>query len=363
MSTLFEDGKLGDLQVKNRVFMAPLTRNRAHPDGTPHEMAIKYYEQRAGAGLIVSEATQVNPIGKGVINTPGIHNAKHAGAWGKITDAVHAKDGNIVLQLWHVGRVSHTSLLPEGAVPLAPSPIRANTQTGTADGQKDVSDPRAMSVSEIKETIADYVSATRLAVEAGFDGVEVHGANGYLLNQFISTNSNQRDDDYGGSSENRSRLLLEIVDAVSKEIGRGKVGVRLSPTGTYNDIHDEQAAETYAYLYAELDKRNLAYLHIVEKFPGREPSEKDAQLIQNLRRGFQGNYIANGGYDKLSAIDVLEDGAFAVAFGRPFISNPDLPERLKRDIALADLDGDTIYGGDETGYSDYPALSEEAVAA
>lgn len=357
MSKLFEEGTLGDIQVKNRVFMAPLTRSRAHPDGTPHEMAIKYYEQRASAGLIISEATQVNANGKGVLNTPGIHSAQHVEAWKKITDAVHAKGGKIVLQLWHVGRVSHISLLPKGSVPLAPSSIKANTTTNTADGQKDVSDPRAMTASEIKELTADYITSTKMAMEAGFDGVEVHGANGYLLNQFIASNSNQRDDEYGGSSENRSRLLLEVIDVVTKEIGRGKVGVRLSPTGTYNDMNDEYAAETYAYLYAELDKRNLAYLHVVENFPGRESSEKDDQLIQSLRNGYSNNYIANGGYDKSSAIKASEDGTFAIAFGRPFISNPDLPERMRDDSVMNELNGDRIYGGDETGYSDYPPMN------
>lgn len=357
MSKLFEKGMLGDIEVKNRVFMAPLTRCRAHPDGTPHEMAIEYYAQRASAGLIIAEATQINPVGKGYVNTPGIYNMKHAEAWKKVTEAVHEKGGKIVLQLWHVGRISHNSHLPDGQAPLAPSAIRADASTSTATGSEAVSEPRAMSLEEINSTIDDYVRAAKLAISAGFDGVEVHGANGYLLNQFIATNSNVRDDQYGGSSENKARLLLEVVDAVSTAVGNGKVGVRLSPTGTFNDINDEQASETYSHIFSELDKRDLAYLHVVERFPGYEVSGEDHALLNTLRLSYSGNFIGNGGYDKSSALKAVDDGTFAVAFGRPFISNPDLPERLEKDLELAEANQDTIYGGDEKGYSDYPSLA------
>jgi N-ethylmaleimide reductase len=356
MNKIFEKGMLGDIAVKNRVFMAPLTRNRAHPDGTPHEMAIKYYSQRASAGLIISEATQISPEGKGYLNTPGIYNEKHVEAWKKVTDSVHAHGGKIVLQLWHVGRISHTSLLPDRKMPLAPSAIRASAETFTEDGTEQVSEPRAMSIDEIKSTVVQYAQSAKLAIDAGFDGVEVHGANGYLLNQFISTNSNIRDDQYGGNPENRARFLLEVVDAVSGEIGSGKVGVRLSPTGMFNDINDGQAEETYSHLYREINKRNLAYLHVVERFPGYEVLNENEALLSQLRLNFSGNFIGNGNYDKLSASKVIDEGTFAVTFGRLFISNPDLPNRLEKEVKLTDPDQGTFYGGDEKGYSDYPAF-------
>lgn len=358
MSKLFESGKLGDIEVKNRVFMAPLTRNRALPDGTPNEIAIKYYAQRACAGLIITEATQISSTGKGYINTPGIHSDDHEIAWEKITDAVHAEGGKIVLQLWHVGRVSHNSLLPEGEVPVAPSAIKASTQTVTMDGFVDVSEPRELKQEEIGDIIKSYIVAADRAISAGFDGVEIHGANGYLINQFISTNTNKRTDQYGGSVENRARLLLDIVDVVSSQIGSGKVGVRLSPTGKFNDINDEEARETYSYILKKLNEKNLAYLHIVERFPGFDSNEKDEALIKELRNIYSGNYIANGNYSKVSASDVIEDGAFAVTFGRMFISNPDLPNRLKNGYDLVMPDEATLYGGDEKGYSDYPTYKE-----
>lgn len=354
MTTLFENGALGDITVKNRVFMAPLTRNRAHPDGTPHEMAIKYYTQRASAGLIVAEATQISPEGKGYINTPGIYNEKHVDAWRKVTDSVHATGGKIVLQLWHVGRISHTSHQPNGGQPLAPSDVRANADTFTESGVEMASTPRALLTDEIGQIVDQYAHAAKLAISAGFDGVEIHAANGYLLNQFISTNTNLRDDRYGGNVENRARFLLEVVDAVIAEIGLDKTGVRLSPAGTFNDIHDEQVAENYTYIYAELGKRRIAFLHVAEKFPGIAVSDPDLDLLAQLRNEFNGTYIANGDYGRDSATEVLETGAFAVAFGRPFIANPDLPERLEIGLPLADVNEDRLYGGDETGYSDYP---------
>jgi len=354
MNKLFEKGKLGDIEVKNRVFMAPLTRNRALPDGTPQEMAVKYYAQRASAGLIFTEGAQISAEGKGYINTPGIYNEKQKAVWKKITDAVHERGGKIVLQLWHVGRVSHTSLLPENSVPLAPSKIKANTQVFNADGPVDVSEPRELSKKEIKNIVSQYVDAAKLAIAAGFDGVEVHGANGYLLNQFISTNSNTRTDEYGGSPENRARLFLETVDAVVDAVGVGKVGARLSPTVTFNDIHDTEISENYTYIYSELNKRNLAFLHVCESFPGIETSKEDQELVKRLKNLYKGNYISNGGYEKETAVAAIEENSFAVTFGRPFISNPDLPERLQNDFPLAEADADKFYGGDETGYSDYP---------
>lgn len=358
MSTLLDAGKLGDIDVRNRVFMAPLTRNRAHADGTPNEIAIKYYAQRAGAGLIITEGAQISPRGQGYVNTPGIFTAQQIDAWKKITDAVHAEGGKIVVQLWHVGRISHTSLQPGGASPLAPSAIQAKADTFTDRGVENASEPKALSLAEIESIKEEYVRSAKLAIEAGFDGVEVHGANGYLLNQFIAKATNARDDAYGGSVENRARLLLETVDAVSDEIGRGRVGVRLSPTGTFNDIKDDDAEENYSYLFSEIAKRDVAYLHVVERFPGYAVTPEEVELFKSLRGKFTGNYIGNGDYDRSSATQAVKDGAFGISFGRFFISNPDLPERFRLNAPLAEPDPETFYGGDEAGYSDYPTLAE-----
>lgn len=358
MTNLFDHGALGDIQVKNRVFMAPLTRNRAHGDGTPHEMAIKYYTQRAGAGLIITEGAQISPMAQGYINTPGIYNDKQRDAWKKITQSVHANGGKMVVQLWHVGRISHTSLLPGGAQPVAPSAIQATADTFTENGVENASLPKALDLQGIREVVADYVHAARTAIDAGFDGVEVHAANGYLLNQFISAHTNQREDEYGGSPENRARLFLEVVDAVSAEIGAGRVGARVSPTGKFNDFADPDAAENYGYIYDELERRNLAYLHVVEGFPGHPVSESEEKLLSDLRRKFSGNYIANGNYESEAASEAIEGGAFAVSFGRPYIANPDLTERFRDNSALNEVDETTLYGGDEKGYSDYLTQDE-----
>ena len=357
-TSLFSEGNIGATQVKNRVFMAPLTRNRAQADGTPKAMATEYYKQRATAGLIITEATQISPLGKGYLDTPGLYNETHAEAWKAITSAVHQQNGKIFIQLWHVGRISHLSLLPKGEQPIAPSAIRANSQTFTEKGFEDTSDPRAIKSEEIPSLIEQYRSATRLAKSAGFDGVEVHGANGYLLIQFIASNCNKRTDAYGGTIENRSRLLLEVIDAVSNEIGAEKVGVRLSPIGQFNDIDVSDSSEIYPYIYKELENRKLAYLHVVEAFPGADVPEAHKTLIENLRSSFKGNYIANGGYDKDRGQDIVNSGlAFAVAYGRPYISNPDLPARFDKGIALTEPDQSTFYGGNETGYTDYPAAT------
>lgn len=353
MADLFSSGKIGDVEVKNRIFMAPLTRNRALGDGTPKKMAVEYYSQRASAGLIVTEATQIDPMGKGYLDTPGIYSSDHCQVWKEITDGVHSKGGKIFIQLWHVGRISHSSLLPDGAQPIAPSAVTAKTQTFTAKGFEDVSAPRELSTDEVKEIVPQYVRAAKLAMEAGFDGVEVHSANGYLLNQFIASNTNLRTDEYGGSVENRARLLIEVLKSVSAEIGSGRVGVRLSPTGTFNDIQDSAAEENYTYIYKALSDMNLSYLHVVEAFLGNT----DGGLLSKIRPHFSGNYIANGGFDPERASKRVSEDAFAVAFGRPFISNPDLPERIKKKAPLAEADQNTFYGGDEKGYTDYPTYS------
>ena len=352
---LLKPGKLGNLSIKNRVFMAPLTRNRAQEDGTPKELAVEYYAQRASAGLIIAEATQINPMGKGYLDTPGIHSSEQIASWKKITDAVHSKGGLIFLQLWHVGRISHSSLLPDGAAPLAPSAIRAESQTFTANGFEPVSEPRAMTLDDIQSTIADYRSAAKNAMQAGFDGVELHGANGYLINQFLVNHANKRDDQYGGSIENRARFLLEALRAIADEIGADKTGLRLSPTGKFNDIVDDEARQTFTYVYEQLNQLNLAYLHVVEGFPGIEVSAADKTLVEDLRKLYKGFYIANGGYELESGESLLKTAeADAIAYGRPFISNPDLPERIEKSVSWTPPDDSTFFGGNEKGYTDYP---------
>lgn len=362
---LFKPLTMGALELPNRVLMAPLTRNRAHPDGTPHELAITYYRQRASAGVIFTEATQISPMGKGYVNTPGIHTDAHMAAWKRITDAVHAAGGRIFLQLWHVGRISHTSLLPDGQAPVAPSAIRAQTQTFGEDGFVDTSQPRALETREIPALIEDYRAAARRAVAAGFDGAEVHSANGYLLDQFLHAHTNQRTDQYGGSPENRARLTIEVTQAVAEVMGPGRVGVRLSPTGTFNDMRPDDE-DAFAAAIDGLNRLGLAYLHVVEKFPGAEVSEADTAMLERLRARWDGVYIANGDFDDEMAADwIARERAHAVAFGRPFLANPDLPERFRRQAALNEPDQQTFYGGDHRGYTDYPFLEDspaEAVA-
>ncbi len=356
-SALFTPLTIGDTVVKNRVFMAPLTRNRAHGDGTPGEMAIEYYRQRAGAGLIVTEATQISPEGKGYIDTPGIHSPAHVAAWRKITDAVHAEGGRIFLQLWHVGRVSHTSLQHNGQAPVAPSAITAATQTVTEEGFVDTSAPRALTLEEMPRLVEDFAAAARNAKEAGFDGVEVHAANGYLLDQFLNDGSNKRDDQYGGAAANRARILMEILDAVSAVWGAGNVGVRLSPFGTFNDISDSDREGTFSTIYRMLASRGLAYLHVVELFPGADADTEVVAATARLRAHWPGVYIANGGFDGASAAARVSEGsADAVTFGRPYIANPDLAERIRSGAALNEPDESTFYGGGTEGYIDYPSL-------
>ncbi|EKE43229.1 GTN reductase [Oceaniovalibus guishaninsula JLT2003] len=362
-SILFDPLKAGDLTLPNRVLMAPLTRNRAHADGTPKEIAATYYAQRASAGLIITEATQISPMGKGYIDTPGIHTQKQADAWARIVDAVHAAGGRIALQLWHVGRISHVSLLPGGAQPLSSSAVRADSKTFTANGFEDCSDPVAMTADQIARTIDDYATAARFARDAGFDGVEVHGANGYLLDQFLQDGVNRRDDDYGGSVENRMRLLSQVLDRVTDVFGASRVGVRLSPLGQANDISDSDPETLFAGVIDMLSPRGLAYLHFVEGFTGvDDTSQDDRAMLRRLRSRFEGTYFGNGGYDARAAAQAIREGrADAIAFGRPFIANPDLPERFRIGAALNEQDRDTFYGGGEKGYTDYPFLTEDDV--
>jgi len=358
---LFTPLQLGDLTLPNRIVMAPLTRNRALPDGdVPHALNTEYYAQRASAGLIITEATQITPEGKGYIQTPGIHSAEQIAGWRQVTDAVHAKGGRIFLQLWHVGRISHVSLQPDGQAPVAPSQIRANAQTFITTGFADVSPPRALDTGEIPRLIADYRKAAENAVKAGFDGIEIHSANGYLLDQFLRDGTNERDDAYGGSLENRTRLLADVLEAVTKVYPAKHVGVRFSPFSGFNDMRDSDPMATFAGAIARANEAGIGYLHLVEGEMGQSrdlPAEAD---IAKLRASFDGAYMANNGYDRELAIRTVESGeADLIAFGRPFIANPDLVERLKLDKPLNRPDESTFYGGDARGYTDYPTLAEQ----
>ncbi|MCG8443814.1 MAG: alkene reductase [Caulobacterales bacterium] len=359
-AALLQPLSLGALETPNRIFMAPLTRNRAHPDGTPRQMAIAYYRQRASAGLIITEATQISPEGKGYINTPGIHADGHVAAWRAITDAVHEAGGRIALQLWHVGRMSHVSLQPNGQAPVAPSAIRADAQVFTAEGFTEVSPPRALETAEIARVIDDFRAAARRAREAGFDAVEVHAANGYLLDQFIHPNANHRTDGYGGTAENRARLTLEVTRAAAEVMGADRVGVRLSPTGAFGDMRlDAGAAESFEVVIDGLNDIGAAYLHMIEKFPGAEVGADDLAALARMRARWRGAYIANGDFDRATAARWVREGkASAITFGRPFLANPDLPRRFEIGAALNEPDQATFYGGDERGYTDYPALAE-----
>ncbi|MEP3441823.1 MAG: alkene reductase [Sulfitobacter sp.] len=356
-AALFSPIEMGTIHLPNRVLMAPLTRNRANDDGVPADLAATYYTQRASAGLIISEATQISAMGKGYIQTPGIYTDDHVAGWRKITDAVHAAGGRIFCQLWHVGRISHTSVLPDGAQPVSSTDKAADAQTFTKNGFEPTSKPTALDAEGITQTVADYRQAANLARAAGFDGVEVHAANGYLLDQFLQDGVNTRTDNYGGSIENRMRLLEEVLDAVAETFEPGAIGVRLAPNGGVHGMSDSDPETHFAAIYKMLDARNLSYLHVMEKFPGESSG---AELIKALRPHYTGFYMANGGYDAASGAEAIEKGhAHAVAYGRPFIANPDLPERFRRGASLNTADQESFYGGGAEGYTDYPFLEAE----
>lgn len=359
---LFHPTDLGSIKIRNRVLMAPLTRNRAEHDGVPGELATTYYRQRAGAGAIITEATQISPMGKGYLDTPGIHTEQQAHQWKKITDAVHAEGGKIIIQLWHVGRISHVSLLPEGRSPVSSTDRRADQQTFTANGFEDCSKPEALTIEGIKSTVEDFREGARLAKMAGFDGIEVHAANGYLIDQFLQDGVNDRTDAYGGSIENRMKFLEEVLDAVADHWLPSETGVRLSPLGQANDMSDSDPEAHFAKVYEMLSGYQLAYLHVVESFPGNDDSG-GRDLLVRLRKHYDGFYIANGGYDAKMAREAIESGhAEAVTFGRPFIANPDLPKRMKLSAEMNEPDPDTFYGGGKEGYIDYPTLEEVQAA-
>lgn len=356
VEVLFKPLRVGAMTLPNRVIMAPLTRNRAGAGNVPNERNAEYYAQRASAGLIIAEATQVCLEGQGYIATPGIHSPEQVVGWKKVTAAVHAEGGRIVLQLWHVGRISHSSLQPGGAAPVAPSAIRANAKVYAADGFVDCSEPRALRRDEIPALIDAYRQAAVNAKAAGFDGVEVHAANGYLLDQFLRDGTNKRTDEYGGGVENRTRLLTEACTAVAEVVGADRTGVRLSPLTSFGDISDSDPQPLFNRAVERLAELKLAYIHVIEGETGGDRSPRPFDYAA-MRRPFGGAWIVNNGYDRALAIAAVFSGrADAVAFGQPFIANPDLPRRLRQIAPLNTPDQATFYGGDAHGYTDYPAL-------
>jgi N-ethylmaleimide reductase len=362
-NSLLTSYDLGGLELPNRIIMAPMTRSRAGEGNVPTEINAEYYKQRASAGLIISEGTQISEQGVGYPWTPGIHSDAQLEGWKKVTDAVHKAGGRIFAQIWHVGRVSHPDF-HDGELPVAPSAVKAEGQAFTADGMKDFVEPRALETEEIPGIVDDYARAAQNAMEAGFDGVEIHGANGYLIEQFIKDGTNNRTDKYGGTVENRARFVFEIIDAVGDAIGYQKTGIRFSPSGTSQGIHDSNVKHTYTYIINQLNEVDLAYIHLME--PMGDISDKQnypKNVTDYFRDAYEGTIITNVNYDRKSGIKAIEDDtADLVAYARLFLANPDLPERFAEDAKLNKPDSDTFYGGDEEGYTDYPFMEEKEEA-
>lgn len=367
MHTLFDPTQAGELRLANRIVLAPLTRNRA-PDAIPTPLMAEYYAQRASAGLLITEATAISQQGQGYSDVPGLYGSEQIDGWKRVTEAVHEAGGKIVVQLWHVGRVSHRLLQPGGGQPVAPSAITAKAKTVLIKGGVptfvDTSEPRALKVDELPGIVHTYQAAARNAVEtAGFDGVEIHAANGYLLDQFLKSGSNQRLDDYGGSIENRARLLLEVVRAVAGAVGGGRTGIRLSPVTPANDAFDADPQPLFEYVVRQLATLHLAYIHMIEGATGgaRElpdrPFDYAALKAVYRKAGGQGAWMVNNGYDKALAEQAVANGADLVAFGKPYIANPDLVERLRHNAPLNAPDKTTFYGGGAEGYTDYETLA------
>ncbi|MFJ9368622.1 alkene reductase [Nocardia sp. NPDC101769] len=355
MTTGFDPIDLGGRRLANRIAMSPMTRSRAYGAGaSPTAAMATYYAQRASAGLTITEGTQPSVVGQGYIDTPGLHSDEQVAAWRQVTDAVHREGGVIFAQLMHTGRIGHPSLLPAGLMPVGPSPIAAAGQVFTHQGMKDFVTPAELTEAGIAETINDFAQAARNAIAAGFDGVELHGANGYLLHQFLSTNANQRTDGWGGSVQGRIRFTVEVTRAVADAIGSHRVGLRISPAVTYNDITEDGYHDTYQALVAAIEPLGLAYLHVMEG--------PDRELTLQLRKRFSGTFILNPSTpDAVTGpgeLTLIEDGtADIISFGALFIANPDLPDRLAAGGPFNDPDRATFYGGDQHGYTDYPALT------
>ncbi|MGW0764264.1 alkene reductase [Streptomyces sp. NPDC002676] len=355
MTTAFEPIDLGGKRLTNRVVMAPMTRSRAFgPGAEPTELMATYYAQRASAGLIVTEGIQPSTVGQGYPDTPGLHTSGQVEAWRTVTDAVHREGGVIFAQLMHTGRIGHPSLLPDGLVPVGPSAVAAGGQVFTHEGPKEFVTPKELSEAEIRQTIADFADAARNAIEAGFDGVEIHGANGYLIHQFLAPNTNRRTDAWGGTTEGRIRFAVEVVTAVAEAIGSHRVGLRISPGNPFNDISEDDPGEVYGALLDQLARLEPAYLHLMEG--------PDRDLTARLRKAWPGTFVLNPfthpdvtGPDALKLIDDV--GADMIAYGALFLANPDLPARLAVGGPFNTPDQSTFYGGDHRGYTDYPTLT------
>lgn len=360
---LFEPIALGPHALSHRVVMAPLTRMRSSPGDMPNDLMVEYYTQRASAGgLIISEAATVSTRGRAYLGAPGIYSDEQATAWKKITAAVHAKRGKIFLQIWHGGRQSHPDNEPNNEPTIAPSAIAGEGFAHTPSGWKAIETPRALEINEIQSVIEEFRSGAQRALEAGFDGVEIHGANGYLLDEFLQDGANKRTDRYGGTVENRARLLLEVVNAVAGVWGADRVGVRISPSSRLNGMSDSNPAETFGYVAGELNKLDLAYLHVIEpRVLGDGAVENDEEPVAaaGLRKRYKGTIVVAGGFSADSAEEIIKSGAAdLVAFGRNFIANPDLPERIRSGLEMNPYQRETFYGGDERGYLDYPFYSK-----
>lgn len=354
---LFSPLKLGVLELPSRIAMAPMTRNRAGAGEVPGEISAKYYAQRASAGLIVTEGTQISQQGIGYPGTPGIHSKEQVAGWKRVTKAVHQAGGRIFSQLWHVGRISHPSLQPGGGLPVAPSALKPAGEIYTLSGMQPFVTPRALETAEIKGIVDDYRRAAENAKEAGFDGVELHAANGYLIDQFLRDGTNLRTDAYGGSAANRARLLLEATEALTGVWGDDKVGVRLSPTNPFNDISDSHPAATFKLAVDELAKQRLAYLHVVRPQPTHTVKNGEMPDVRFFRKHWKGILMANSGFNYDTASEAIRNGdADLISFGAIFLANPDLPARFRARAPLNTPDVATFYEGGESGYIDYPAL-------
>ncbi len=364
MPSLFDPVQIGDITLANRVVMAPLTRNRAVEGNAPGPLTVEYYRQRATAGLIVSEASQISAMAQGYLATPGIYSPEQVAAWRRVTEAVHAEGGRMVIQLWHVGRISHTSLLPDGAAPVSSTSTRSPAMTFTREGFVPVSPPRALRDDELPGVVADYVHAAHCAMDAGFDGVEIHAANTYLLEQFLRDTINDRTGPYGGSIANRARLVLEVTRAVAAAIGAGRTGIRLSPMTTFGNTapRDTHPQALYGHVVEQLAPLGLAYVHVIEGETGgpRQPADAGEPFdYATLRGKFPGAWMVNNGYSRADALDAVAGGETdLVAFGRPFIANPDLVRRLREDLPLNEPRPETFYGGGAEGYTDYPTFAD-----
>lgn len=350
MPTLFDPLQVAGIELDNRIIMSPMTRSRADDEGVQPTYAATYYGQRASAGLIITEATNISPLAKGYVRTPGIYTTEQIESWRAVTQMVHARGGKIFMQLFHTGRIALPDFLPDNAQPVAPSAVRAAGKNYNGEEMKDFVTPREITREEIAQTVKDFGAAAANAIKAGFDGVELHGASGYLVQQFLTTNVNLRTDEYGGSIENRARFLFAALDAMRNEVGGQRVGVKFSPQIAFNDIEERDADEVYPYILEQLSHTQLAYVHITDRAGGGWHAK--------LRPHYNGVYFANGGFTRESATELLaQGGADAIVFGTKFLANPDLPERFRRDAQLNDADRSTFYTPGERGYTDYATLS------